>query len=94
MLKPGEGADVGFLHHVLGFGIVAQDAARHAEQAAIIALRLVPAARAALGVRHRAFRCRPIWQVALAWLGSVASDRLMQIGEKGSRRSAPAGRRG
>jgi hypothetical protein len=35
MVKPGEGADVGFLHHVLGFGIVAQDAARHAEQPAL-----------------------------------------------------------
>ena len=39
MLKPGEGADIGFLHHVLGLGIVAQDAARHAEQPAVIALR-------------------------------------------------------
>jgi hypothetical protein len=52
MLKPGEGADVGLLHHVLGFGIVALDAAGYAEQAAIIALRdgaygrLVPAPRA------------------------------------------------
>ena len=66
MLKPGEGADIGLLHHVLGFGIVALDAAGYAEQAAIIALRdgaygrLIPAARAAPGVRHRAFRSRPI----------------------------------
>ena len=37
MLEAAEGTDIGLLHHVLSLGIVAQDAARHAEQPAVIA---------------------------------------------------------
>src|SRR5215813_2286142 len=36
-IETGEGADIGFLHHVLGLRIVAQDAPCDAEQAAIVA---------------------------------------------------------
>ena len=35
--EPGEGADIGLLHHVLGLGVVAQDAARHPEQQPVVA---------------------------------------------------------
>ena len=35
-VEAGEGADIGFLHDVFGFRVIAQDAARNAEQAAVV----------------------------------------------------------
>src|SRR6185437_17016288 len=39
MIEPGECANVSFLDDVLGFGVIAQDAARNAEQSAIVSER-------------------------------------------------------
>ena len=99
-----KGADIGFLHHILGFAVVAQDAAREAVKPAVVGLHdlaergLVTASRA---IDQLGFRC-PCFQGLCAGgqagCGPVHGDHLlvfvssrhwMQAGRKGSRLFSP-----